>query len=147
MSTSLRPVTAASPSPARDRTQDPPAPEQLLDVTAYAARPGALVLSVRGEIDLYTSPLLRELLLAQLPRAARLVVINLTEVDFLGAAGLTVLLTVRTRAQAAGTHLRVVTGAPLVRWVLSAAGLLTVLDVRPDLAHALPPAGGPPHFV
>ncbi|WHT16151.1 STAS domain-containing protein [Crossiella sp. CA-258035] len=146
MTTVQRPVPTTSPPQAVTLAPDSLAPEQILDVTVRSVPPGPLVLSVRGEIDLHTSPLLRDRLLAQLPRATRLLVIDLTEVDFLGATGLTVLLAVRTRAQAVGTHLRVVAGTTLLRRVLNAAGLLDALDAQPDLAHALSRTGGHPHF-
>ncbi|MCO1577209.1 STAS domain-containing protein [Crossiella sp. SN42] len=146
MTTIQRPPSTARPPQAITPAPDLLAPEQILDVTVCSVPPGPLVLSVRGEIDLHTSPLLRDRLLAQLPRATRLLVIDLTEVGFLGATGLTVLLAVQARAQAAGVHLRVVAGTVLLRRVLGVTGLLDVLDAQPDLAHALSLAGGPPHF-
>ncbi|TCO45927.1 STAS domain-containing protein [Actinocrispum wychmicini] len=110
---------------------------ELLTVTAQPILPGVVVVAVCGEVDLCTSPLLRDVLLAQLrPTCARLV-IDLADVGFLGVAGLTVLVTVRQAALAAGIRLCVVALSRSVLRPLTITGLDRVFDIHADLAHAV----------
>ncbi|WP_166677717.1 STAS domain-containing protein [Amycolatopsis arida] len=98
---------------------------------------GAVVLGVRGEVDLCTSPLLRDGLLAHLRQASVPLVIDLTDVSFFAAAGLTVLVTARQAAVTAGIGLCVVANSRPVLLPLTITGLDRVLDIHPDLADAL----------
>ena len=109
----------------------------LLTVTAKAIWSGAVVISVRGEVDRCTSPLLQDAVLAQLRPAGPSLVIDLTEVGFFGAAGLTVLVTVRQAAVAADVRLRVVARTRVVLLPLTITGLDRMFDIYPELA------GGP----
>ncbi len=64
-------------------------------------RGGASVLTLRGEIDVYTAPLLRQALVDMVDQGARNVVVDMEHVDFLDSTGLGVLVEglkrVRTR--------------------------------------------------
>lgn len=101
-------MTAARPPISIGRPQPPAAlPDlrpggDLLTVTAHPLPPGAVVMAVRGDLDLGTSPLLQQDLLAQLRHAGPHLIVDLTDLGFFGAAGLTVLVTVREAAMAAG---------------------------------------------
>jgi anti-anti-sigma factor len=68
---------------------------EFLTITAQPISSGAAVIAARGEVDWCTSPLLRGALLAQLRPTGPQLVIDFTDVRFFGAAGLTVLVTVR----------------------------------------------------
>jgi anti-sigma B factor antagonist len=137
-------VTAVLPSVSTDRP--PPAvavlPDldsgtEFLTVTAHPVPPSAVVITVRGEVDLVTSPLLRDRLLAHLHDTAPQMIVDLTKVGFLGAAGLTALLTARQAATAAGITLCVVAHTRPVLLPLTITGLDGVFDIYPDLAQAL----------
>jgi anti-anti-sigma factor len=65
---------------------------------------------VRGEVDQLTAPRLTELLVARLRGTLRTLVVDLSEVDFLGAAGLSVLVHADLLARQIGVRMRVVTG-------------------------------------
>jgi anti-anti-sigma factor len=106
-------------------------------VTVCPVLPGAVVLAVRGDVDSCTSPLLRDRLLEHLRPACPQLVVDLTEVGFFGAAGLTVLVTVRQAAEAAGIRLCLVAGRRAVLLPLTITGLDDVFDICPDIAHAL----------
>ena len=106
-------------------------------MTVCPARPDVVVLAVRGEVDSRTSPLLRDRLLQHLRPACPHLVVDLTEVSFFGAAGLTVLVTVRKAAEAAGVRLCLVAGTRVVLRPLAITGLDELFDVHPDLARAL----------
>lgn len=115
-----------------------------LTVTADRVFPGVVLIRVRGEVDLVTSPLLLDALLAHLHGPGSQLIIDLTAVDFFGAAGLAVLDTVRQTTLAAGTGLRLVAHTRPVLLPLTITGMHTLFDIYPDLAHALPRlAGGP----
>jgi anti-sigma B factor antagonist len=138
--TSTRHACAASGMPS-------PGPHiDLLTVTAYPApssTPPAIVLAVRGAVDTSTSPWLRDDLLSRLRDAVPQVILDLTGVGFLSAAGLTTLVTVVDAAVAAEVELRVVASTRPVLVPLTITGLDDVLDICPDVASALHRAGSP----
>ncbi|HEU5469516.1 MAG TPA: STAS domain-containing protein [Actinophytocola sp.] len=125
-----------------------PLPDELLTVTADRAFPGVVVLTVRGEVDLVTSPLLLNALQAHLPRPGAQLIIDLTAVGFFGAAGLTVLDTIRQATQASGIKLCLIAHTRPVLLPLTITGMHTLFDIHPDLIHALcrvPGSGRHPH--
>lgn len=97
---------------------------------------GARVLHVVGEIDTLTAPLLRAQLDAQLADVQRLV-LDLTEVTFLGSAGLAVLVAAKDDAEAREHRLFVVPGSRIVTRALQATGLLQIFDIADDVSEAL----------
>jgi anti-anti-sigma factor len=121
-----------------------PRAAELLTVTAHPVSPGVVVIVVRGEVDLFTSPLLRERLLAHLRDTASQMIVDLTRVRFFGAAGLAVLLAARQAAMAVDTGLCVVAYSRTVLMPLRVTELDRMFDVYPDLAHALLRLGGGP---
>ena len=61
-----------------------------LDVTEYDS--GVNVLAVRGEVDVYTAPRLREKLVELVSKGKHHIVVDLEAVDFLDSTGLGVLV-------------------------------------------------------
>ena len=104
------------------------------DVVGYGDR--ARVLHVVGEIDTLTAPLLRAQLDGQIPQVP-LLVLDLTEVTFLGSAGLAVLVAAKDATDARGNTLRLVCGSRIVTRALEATGLLTLFDVADGVPEAL----------
>jgi anti-sigma B factor antagonist len=94
----------------------------------------SVVVRAGGELDLRTAPILNEQLeLAEaiiVPPAA--VVLDLTEISFLGSAGLSVLLRHHERCTEMGSGLRVVPGGRAVSRPLAMTGLDKVLTVIPS---------------
>jgi anti-sigma B factor antagonist len=109
----------------------------FLTVTARPVPPDAVVVAVRGEVDLVSGPLLRDFLLGHLRHVTPQLVIDLTGVDFFGAAGLTVLVSVRESAVAVGIRMCVVAHTRRVLLPLAIVGLDGVFDIYSDLAQAL----------
>ena len=105
-------------------------------VAVSPALPDAVVIAVRGEVDSCTSPLLRDRLLEHVLPSCPQLVVDLTEVSFFGAAGLTVLVMVREAAEAAAVRLCLVAGTRVVLRPLVITGLDEVFDISPDIAHA-----------
>ncbi|MPZ82547.1 MAG: anti-sigma factor antagonist [Actinophytocola sp.] len=139
-------MTAALPSTASD---DPLSAatsprDDLLTVTTRRVSPDTVVLEVRGDLDMSTSPTLQNVLLSHLHDAASQVTVDLTGVSFLSAAGLTVLVNAKQAAVAAGRSLCVVACARVVLLPLTITGLDGVFDIYPELADApLGPVSGP----
>lgn len=97
-----------------------------------------IVVHVIGEIDLATAPQLdQELSEAAAAPGAQSVVVNLTQVGFLGAAGLTVLLAATRAGGEAGVPVVVVTspGQPPHRTIITAR-LHTILALIDSLDQA-----------
>jgi anti-sigma B factor antagonist len=118
----------------------PPNPHpgaEFLTVTARPVAPGVVVITVSGEVDLLTGPLLLDALLAHLHGPDRRLIIDLTAVGFFGAAGLTVLATARQATLAVGIGLCLVAHTRPVLLPLTITGMHTQFDICPDLAHAL----------
>ena len=107
----------------------------------------AWIIAVSGELDLATAPLLAgvfEKIMVREPSESRpeLLVVDLTELSLLSAAGLTVLYATHQLAAEVGLRLRLVTSgrSPAAR-ALRISGLGSVLDLYQSLSAA---AAGPP---
>lgn len=96
----------------------------------------ARVVHVVGEIDTLTAPVLRAQLDEQIAAVA-LLVLDLTDVTFLGSAGLAVLVAARDDADRRGHRLRLVCGSRIVTRALQATGLLTLFDTADGVPEAL----------
>ena len=145
MTATLPVLPVDRPPPAATLAPDPQPGAESLTVTAHPVPPGVVVIRVRGEVDLVTSPLLRDALLAQLHGPGMQLIVDLTAVGFFGAAGLTALATARPAAIAVGVGLCLVANTRPVLLPLTITGMHTQFDIYPDLAHALRPvAGGAP---
>jgi anti-sigma B factor antagonist len=117
--------------------------EELLtpiSVTADASRHHALVLHVRGEIDISTAGAIRrewaELISARQP-GHDVAVIDLSAVDFFGSSGLSALVECRHAADELGLTLRVITAGPAVMRPLEGTGLVDCFDWYPTVDAAL----------
>jgi len=132
----LQPVPTDRTAPAADVRPDFQPDREVLTVTVCPVLPDAVVLAVRGEVDSSTSPLLRDRLLEQLRPACPRLVLDLTDVSFFGAAGLTVLVAAREAAEMAGIKMCLVARTRVVLRPLAITGLDSVFDVCPDIAHA-----------
>lgn len=113
-------------------------------VTSYPS-PATARVAVVGEVDLATTPVLRERLLHVLrDQRPDLLDVDLAEVTFLDCTGLGVLVAVRAAAVQAGCQMRVSHPQPIVRRVLEVTGLLgvfTVPTVGPAPAAVTQPPG------
>jgi anti-sigma B factor antagonist len=115
----------------QQREDDPLAPagravdatrtELSIDVRAAGDR---TVLSVRGELDLYSSPSLRDRVLAAADEGDRRLVIDLSAVPFMDSSGLGVIVGCLKRVRESGGDLALVTmpGSPPSK-LLSLTGL------------------------
>jgi anti-anti-sigma factor len=99
------------------------------------------VLTVHGEVDMLTSTQLTDQLLPRVRGTVPHVIVDLTDVDFFAAVGLTVLVNAKDAATMAGTMLCLVASTRPVLLPLTITGLDGMFDISPDLTHALLRAG------
>ena len=125
----------------------PPRPEQFLSVNARPRDARHVVLDVVGHVDAFTAPLLRACLRTQLSRPGlRELILDVGHVDFLGAAGVRAIVEAAggCRERGLGFRLRA-HGRSQVLLPLEVAGVLSGLDVEPDVAAVPPLAGSMAH--
>jgi len=137
-------MTATASSTARGRairwvestTPTPVSPAGSATPVLRSVMSGAVVLGVRGEVDLATSSSLQRVLLSQLHDAGQLVIVDVTGVSFLGAAGLTMLVNLKQAAIAEGITLCLVAGTHVLLLPLRITGLDGEFDIRPEFGDA-----------
>lgn len=118
---------------------------QLLSVTAHPGRRrGRVVVEVVGEVDTYTVPLLDACLQSQVSRPdVRELVVDLTAVTLLGAAGVAVLAQVDHRCRQRGARLVIRAGGRRgVLRPLQLTGLADRVAVDPAGGGQMPPRDG-----
>lgn len=100
------------------------------------------VLTVRGEVDVYSAPALQAGLLTLLDSGAKPVVVDLTEVGFLDSTGLGVLVAARTAAADAGRALPIACDHERILKLFKITGLDSVFEIYPSVDAAVQ---GPGH--
>ena len=93
-----------------------------LDVKTRHPRPGAAVVTVRGEVDLATVPRLADELNALCRTPHHQVLVDLSGVGFLSACGVTALLDLEQHCRLASTDLSTI-ASPVVRRIFGQLGL------------------------
>lgn len=126
-----------APSSHRDEAaQSQGAGDQLITVAARRAG-SATVLTVQGEVDMLTTPKLRESVAGQLSESADLFVLDLSGLTFLGSSGLAVLVETLEETRKRDLPLRLVCNTREVTRPLAATGLTDLFDIYPDIDAAL----------
>lgn len=118
---------------------DPDRPVQL-DVEPDLV--GRIVVRVRGPLALPEVGELRTVFANLTSIEGPDVILDLTEVTFLGSSGMGTIAGLHEELAAAGRHLTVRGAAPMIRKALAVTGLDRMLDVEPpgSAEGALPPA-------
>ncbi|MGW3966872.1 STAS domain-containing protein [Amycolatopsis sp. NPDC005003] len=107
----------------------PPKREQF-DIQVIRPYFGAVMVRIRGALDADSAPQVRSALSTWAHRRFPVLVLDLSEVDFLDGAGLAALGGIQARVARENATLRVVTGDNrVVRRALSASGLDHALNV------------------
>jgi len=120
--------------PDADRT----AVDQPLTVTVSAVSADIAVCALKGDVDLATAPLLEKELAERTRVTPSHIVIDFSEVEFLGSAGLKTLTEFGAAQQDAGYHLAIVVkdnDAPAR--ALHITGLSQILDLHTELSSAV----------
>ena len=105
------------------------------------------VVKVSGEVDLATSPRLRDALVEITDENEPRVVVDLEDVGFIDSTGIGVLVGGVKRARSHGGDLALVCTQRRILKVLEITGLLQVFDVHDTLGHAVEQLDRSPHNV
>jgi anti-anti-sigma factor len=114
-----------------DAGQEP----QPLTVTT-AAEGGMVVISLAGELDMVTAPLVLQHLSESLEQGHTRLVFDLAGLSFCDSTGLAVLVRAKNRCDAAGGFVRLAAMQPGVLQLLEIAGLQDVFQPSPTVADA-----------
>lgn len=106
-------------------------------------RPDYVLVTVAGDVDLLTAPRLR-VRLSELAATGGPVVVDLSRVRFIDAAGLGLLAHAASLATVYGGSLHVVTAQPRVRLLLSISGLEQHVGLAWTVGEAASALGGKP---
>jgi anti-anti-sigma factor len=104
-------------------------PAALLRVGVSEWRPGVLVVSPVGEVDVASAGILRGVARDAVDAAKQCVVVDLGGISFCGSTGMVVLLEISRVAEAAGVRFGTVGGRAIVRRVLE------ITQLGPTLSH------------
>ncbi|MGA9309451.1 MAG: STAS domain-containing protein [Pseudonocardiaceae bacterium] len=110
--------------------------EPMFEVAVRSGAVGSWVV-LRGELDLAGAPRLEQVLDRLCQDGGPEVVLDLSGLDYLGAAGLGVFLDADDSLRAAGGRLILHRPGRLARWILKITGLDTVLIIRPATSPSL----------
>ena len=94
------------------------------------------VVSVKGEVDLYTAPSLKESVADLVTSGRSKIAVDLGEVEFMDSTGLGVLIGALKRCKEAGGSLTLIAPREPVLKVLAITGLDKVFSVHTDVEQA-----------
>jgi anti-anti-sigma factor len=114
---------------------------QQIGVVVDRVADDVVTLHVTGEIDLLTANVLGERLRENLEPASRVLVLNLTEVTFLGSAGLAEIVSASQTGADHGAKLLLVATNRAVLRPLEVTGLLSLFTVYDTVDAALADTG------
>lgn len=94
------------------------------------------VLDIEGEVDVYTSPQLKQDLMSFAERGIKHVIINLSKVEYLDSTGLGVLIGGLKRLREAGGNLVLVGPDMRIQRIFEITGLNNIFDIYETEAEA-----------
>ena len=103
----------------------------------HHAQDGIEVIDVQGEIDIYTAPRLRELLIDLVSQGSYQLVVNLDKVGFLDSTGLGVLVGGLRRVRAHDGSLDLVCTQQRILKILKITGLTEVFGIYETVDQAI----------
>jgi anti-sigma B factor antagonist len=106
-------------------------------ITEQGPEAGHHVIAVRGEIDLFTAPDLKQVLTDAIEGGEHRVVIDLSEVSFLDSTALGVLIGAVKRLRSRGGALAIVNTDPSIAKTFEITGLDQIFTILPSRADAL----------
>jgi anti-sigma B factor antagonist len=97
---------------------------------------GAALLTLRGEIDVYTAPRLRQAIIDLVDGGATRIVVDMEKVDFLDSTGLGVLVGGLKRVKMKDGSLAIVTTQDKILKIFDITGLNKVFAIHPSVEAA-----------
>jgi anti-sigma B factor antagonist len=115
-----------------------------MDFKISSERPGGTIglVTVTGEIDVYTSPRVRSAMLELFEAGCTSLIVDLSNVDYLDSSGLGVLVAGLKRAREHGGEVHIVTSKVRIMRVLEVTGLDKIFSISSTAAEALADTGG-----
>jgi anti-sigma B factor antagonist len=95
------------------------------------------VVAASGELDMLTAPQLRDAIQKALSKNPAGLIVDLTQVDFLGSAGMQVLMEVHNQTSGTETRFAVVADGPATSRPLKITGISDLIDLFASLDVAL----------
>ena len=95
------------------------------------------IISLRGEIDVYTAPRLRQALIDLVEGGSKDIVVDMDKVDFLDSTGLGVLVGGLKRVRAHDGSLRLVCTQERILKIFRITGLTKVFPIHSSVAEAI----------
>ena len=115
----------------------PPTAALGLRLNVAEPAPGVRLIIVAGELDILSAPMLEESVHRQLGSDLRALIINLTDLRFLGCAGILVLVNAQEAAQRMNVPLLLVCASRAVLRILKIGDVLDRFAISPTLGDAL----------
>jgi anti-sigma B factor antagonist len=101
-----------------------------LGLTLDIDDPDYALLSVEGEVDVYTAPILRQKLVELAETGVSRIIVNLEAVEFLDSTGLGVLVAALNRARRDGGDLELICSGRRILRVFEITGLTKVFTIH-----------------
>ncbi|ASU79974.1 anti-sigma factor antagonist [Actinopolyspora erythraea] len=135
--TDLFPLADDSHVPfAAERSVIPGGDRARLELRMWRPTSTSVGVHIVGELDMSTAPRLRELLASRLSSTVETMVLDLSELSFLGVAGLELLSQTHQRAAESAVSVRLVDGPVGVARALHAAGMSAMFPTYPTVVAA-----------
>jgi anti-sigma B factor antagonist len=129
---------SAGPAPEEGAMLDCP----VMDLDVETARHGDVaVLTVRGEIDVYTAPRLRQAIVDLVDAGSARIVVDMERVDFLDSTGLGVLVEGLKRARNRDGELSIVTSQDKILRIFDITGLNKTFSIHPSVEEGVAAVG------
>ena len=109
--------------------------DDVITLSTSTDEDGVVTVTVVGEVDTFTAPVLRSALDNQLEQQPRELVIDLSGVQFLGSAGLAVLVETQKSARAREVDLRLIATTRAVTRPLEVTGLIDLFTIADSAAR------------
>ena len=103
--------------------------DDVINLSTSTGDDGTVTVTVVGEVDTFTAPVLRSSLDSQLEQSPKELVIDLSGVQFLGSAGLAVLVETQKAARARDVGLRLIATTRAVTRPLEVTGLIDLFTI------------------
>ena len=110
-------------------TEGTEAPFDDVITLSTSSEDGVVTVTVVGEVDTFTAPVLRSSLDTQLEQQPKALVIDLSGVQFLGSAGLAVLVETQKSARSRDVDLRLIATTRAVTRPLEVTGLIDLFTI------------------
>ena len=94
------------------------------------------IIELEGEVDVYTAPQLKQQMISILEGGAKMMVVNLTKVEYLDSTALGVLIGGLKRMRERDGNLVLICPSPRIRRVFEITGLDKIFDIYSNVSDA-----------